>query len=410
MSETLDDFRGRARTWLAENMPLRSDRGDTATVSVGKWERVRELQAKLHQGGFAGLCYPREYGGQGLGFEYQAAFNDEASPYEMPVPVNFPTLTICGPTLLEVASEDIKRDLLPRMISGELLFCQFLSEPNGGSNLAGVLTRADRRGNGWVLSGSKIWSSGADAADYAMCLARTNWDVPKHRGLTMFVFPIHQEGVDVQPIEMVNGVKEFCQEFIDEVFVPDSAVVGEVDDGWSVVNRLLHQERLAVSGASPFMSGKNYSDDGPGPGEPQATLPELAGALGIADQDWVRDIIGSVETSHVVHRALVKYLHSEVVAGRLPEVGMTLGRLYHAEAFEAEFDAGLNLAGSIGVSRDAQDEVGHWSRNYLSRQSASLGGGSTEMARNIIAERLLGMPREPAPDKDLPFREVRQSR
>nr|WP_269329839.1 acyl-CoA dehydrogenase family protein [Kineosporia babensis] len=388
----MEQFRLRAREWLAANLPKASTEGEF------DWDRGRQLQRQLYEGGFAGLCYPREYGGQGLTPQHQRVFNEEALDYEMPVRLNFPTLTICGPTLLDTGSEEQKKEFLPAAIAGELLFCQFLSEPSGGSDLAGVLTRAERTADGWLLNGAKTWSSSADTADWAMVLARTDWDVPKHQGLTMFLMRIRQPGVQVNPIQMLNGSHEFCEEFFDDVRLPSSAVLGEVNGGWAVATRLLYHERAAVGGASPFVSGVRQ-----GQMTRDGTLTDLVRESGQADSERARDLLARSEVLHLVHSALAEDLTQRLVDGELPDAAMSYIRLFHAEAQQAEIDCGLELAGPAGVT-----DSGSWALRYLGRQGLSLGGGSTEMARNVIAERVLGMPREASADKGVPFRQVRQ--
>src|SRR5262247_3662204 len=219
-------------------------------------EYERGLQRRLWDGGFAGICFPAEYGGLGLTVAHQHAFTDESRPYDMPFHFNIPTLGILAPTLVDFGSHEQKLRHLPAILRGEELWVQFLSEPSGGSDLAGCLTQADRDGDVFVLNGSKIWSSSAHVSDYALCLARTNWDVPKHRGLTMFILQIHQPGITVNQIKMVDGTQEFCEEFFDDAVIPAENVLGEVDDGWTVATRLLFHERASVGGASPYTSGR----------------------------------------------------------------------------------------------------------------------------------------------------------
>src|SRR6185437_5115493 len=189
--EGLDAYRARARHWLKENMPLAPHPLYAEEQIDGDGVRARALMRLLFDGGFSGICFPRAYGGQGLSPEYQRVFTEESAPYEMPIVFNTPALTICSPTILDFGTEEQKRDHLPKIFSGEELWVQFLSEPTGGSDLAGLVTRADRDGDVWVLNGSKIWSTGAYRADYALCLARPDWHAHKHRGLTMFIVKIH---------------------------------------------------------------------------------------------------------------------------------------------------------------------------------------------------------------------------
>ena len=183
--ESLEAFRQRSRDWLAGNMrrlPPDAEPWNAMRVDEGDAERAKELQRKLFEAGFAGLCFPKEYGGQGLPREYQKAFTEESRPYEMPLLFNTPTLTIIAPTILDMGTEAQKRRHLPAMIRGDELWVQFMSEPSGGSDLAGVITSARFDGANYLLNGSKIWSSYAYFSDYAICLARTDWDAVKHQG------------------------------------------------------------------------------------------------------------------------------------------------------------------------------------------------------------------------------------
>src|SRR6202034_1669664 len=234
------EYRDRARAWLAENL---EPRAESAMVSVGvrahrtvdEVAAERALQRRIFEAGFAGITGPNACGGQGLTSAHERAFNDEASAYRLPnLGVAGGTSIICARTMLAHASPEFLSRHIPRILSGDELWVQFFSEPGAGSDLAGIITRAERDGDQWILKGSKIWSSGAYYADYGMCLARTNWDVPKHRGLTWLAVKVDQPGVTVQPIRQINGSAEFCQEFLDEVELSDEDIIGEVDQGWSV--------------------------------------------------------------------------------------------------------------------------------------------------------------------------------
>ena len=215
MQETVEEFRLRARAWLAEHMPRLGTLPMREAVEPDEqgWLDGRDLQKALFAGGFAGICFPKEYGGQGLAHLYQAAFTEETADYEMPLLLNGPSLSICGAMLLDMGSEAQKQKFLRGAISGELVLCQFLSEPSGGSDLAGLLTRAERDGDTYVVNGQKCWSTNAFAADYATCLVRTDWDAPKHRGLSMLIVPVHDSATHLNRVQMVNGSREFCEEF-----------------------------------------------------------------------------------------------------------------------------------------------------------------------------------------------------
>ena len=214
--------------------------------------RDRELQRKLFDGGLAGVCFPKEYGGQGLTQAHQLVLNEELGSREFPMRYQVPTFSPCAAVILEYGTEQQKQLHIPAILRGEELWMQFLSEPSGGSDVAGALTTAVRDGEQWVLNGSKVWTTGAWWSDWGLVLARTNWDVPKHRGLTVFMMPIHQDGIDVHRIEMLNGSHEFCQEFITDVVVPDTDRIGEVDDGWTVGTRWMFHERMLFN--SPYVN------------------------------------------------------------------------------------------------------------------------------------------------------------
>ena len=400
--EDVETFRLRAREWLAERMP-RLDSGVTNSRIMMEDElgtRARELQRILFDGGFAGICFPAEYGGLGLTLAHQQAFTQESAPYEMPILFNIPTFSILAPTILDFGTEEQKLRHLPAILRGDELWVQFLSEPSGGSDLAGLVTRATQDGDVFILNGSKIWSSGAFRADYALCLARTDWHAPKHRGLTMFIVKIHQPGIEVQQIRMVNGWNEFCQEFFDDVAIPAENVVGQVNDGWTVASRLLFHERAAVGGASPYTSGSA------GGGGHRRDLIDLAKASGRAADPDVRQLIGELRANDRVHVQLVERVMGAINSGQLPGPAGALPRLFAATNAQRHADVGLEIAGARAVTWTDGDPMGGVGVQYLMRQGGSLGGGSAEMARNIISERVLGMPREYAADKDKPFDEV----
>ena len=405
MTETPSEFAARARTWLAENMPAidprhppEADRGDWAA-----WQRARDLQKRLFGGGFAGICFPREHGGLGLSLEYQKAFDAETIGYEMPMILNTPTFTICCATLLDTASEEQKRHHVAAALRGDEVLVQLLSEPSGGSDLAGVITRADRDGDTWVINGAKTWSTGAFAADYGLLLARTDWDVPKHEGLTMFLVPIDSPGVTLRRIRQVNGSTEFCEEFFDGVRVGDDAVVGEVNNGWQVASRQLYHERRAVGGGSEFASGIGSE----GLSDVPVDYIALAESTGQANNERIQEMAGRALVARAVHDQLNDHIYHAVRGGALPPAAGSIIRNFHAETIQLEMDTALALAGSLGVV-DVCDGLLRVGERYLSRQTASLGGGTTEMARNVIGERVLGFPREYAADRGVPFKKVRR--
>ncbi|MGW0158545.1 acyl-CoA dehydrogenase family protein [Mycobacterium sp. NPDC003323] len=406
-TETVADFAGRARRWLTENLPRIDPENPPFSVRAEQqsWDRAKELQKKLHEGGFAGICFPREYGGLGLDYAYQKAFNAECRFFEMPLILNTPSFTICSATILDVGSEEQKRDRISAAIRGDEILCQLLSEPSGGSDLAGVITRADRVGDKWIINGAKTWSTSAFAADYGLMLARTDWTVPKHEGLTMFLVPLKAPGITMRRITEVNGNEEFCEEFFDGLELGDDAVVGAVNGGWTVASRQLHHERRAVGGGSEFASGTGAENASEMPPNHVA----IAEATGQADDPSIQNLGGRALVRRIVKDQLIEHVTKSIADGSLPPNAGTLIRLMHAETTELEVDTALAIAGTAGVIDEGTGLLDIGVR-YLSRQTGSLGGGTSEMARNVIGERILGFPREPAADRGVPFNQVKRNK
>lgn len=403
VGESVAEFRARADAWLAANMP-RLGGAPSAFASRdddASWQRARELQAMLFEGGLAGVCFPRQYGGLGLDIAYQKALDQATRGYEMPLILNTPSFAICCATILDTGTEQQKTEHITAALRGEEVLVQLLSEPSGGSDLAGVITRAERRGDTWILNGAKTWSSSAFAADYGLCLARTNWDVPKHEGLTMFLVPIDAPGITLRRIKQVNGSTEFCEEFFDDVQLGADSVVGGVDQGWAVASRQLHHERRAVGRSSEFSSGVGSEGS-----EPALDLVELIQRTGQTGSDRVREMAGRALVHQAVRDQLGDHVYRSVVDGTLPPTAGSIIRLFLADTDSLGLDTALAIAGSAGVVGAALD-IG---QRYLSRQGVCLGGGSTEMARNIISERILNFPREFAADRGVAFNEVRKNR
>lgn len=398
----LAEFRERARAFLAAHLPRLED-VPVFAAEEEEWEYHRGLQRTLFDGGFAGLCFPVALGGQGLAPEFQTVLTEESAGYQMPLLFNVPTLGVCAPTIMEHGTEEQKALHVGRVLRGEAYWVQLLSEPRGGSDLAGLVTRAERTDDGWVINGAKIWSTCAYSADWALCLARTDWDVPKHEGLTMFMVPMDSEGITVRRIRMVNGGDEHCEEFLDDVRVPHDAVLGEVGGGWAVAMSQLFHERSAVGGGSVYVSGSGRNRIT----RPKTDPVELARVTGRTEDPVVQELLGRWHSREVAQRLLNERVKQGIADKLLPAPAASMMMLCHAEVDAFNDDVCLQIAGaSVAVPSDVADVIGQAGSNYLMRQASSLGGGSAEMARNTISERFLGMPREAAPDRGVPFREV----
>lgn len=405
-AEPIDDYRLRARQWIEANLQPRSAPKLPGHLPFEEYtpEHMaahRAIQRRLFEGGFAGITWPREYGGQGLAAAYERVFAEEATRFHTP---DFGILSVttfgsCVPTMLKHASPEFLSRHVPAVLAGEELWCQFFSEPAAGSDLAGVRTRAARDGDRWILDGSKIWSSYAHLADWGMCLARTNWDVPKHRGLTWFGVPTDAPGLTLRPIRQINGTSEFCEEFFDQVTVDDAERIGDVDAGWAVTTTLLVFERGA---GRPSV---NERPDDPGALAPD--LVALARRTGRIDADDARQLIATAHVNDYVYRQLQGRI---ATMNRLSAVnpGVASYGKVAAATFAAERAViGLALGGGATVAWSPGERDGDTAATaYLNGRMPAIAGGTVQVQRNGIAEQVLGMPREPSYDRDVAFSEV----
>jgi alkylation response protein AidB-like acyl-CoA dehydrogenase len=405
--EPVEHFRQRVRSWLKENVPpsdarAGSMRGDLSDEEeLADVARQRALQKMLFDAGLAGIVVPTEYGGAGLTDAHQAVLNDEIVGYQFPDRLQVPGHQPCMALILEFGTEEQKKAHVPRILDGSEIWMQMLSEPSGGSDVAGAQTTAVRDGEEWVLNGSKIWTTGAWWSDWALCLARTNWDVQKHRGLSVFMLKIHQPGIEVHRIEMLNGAKEFCQEFITDVTIPDSDRIGDVDDGWTVGTRWMYFEKTLSTSRYTIRPGGVRSGRGP------VNLLPLARAAGRAADPLARDMVGEAHTLGIVQREALDRVTRGMQSGYLNNQAGALTRLAVGANGLRQAQLAFDIAGTQAVAwSDAEESLGAHGMAYLTKQAGVMGGGTIEMARNVVSERVLGMPRERTMDKDVAFRDV----
>ena len=408
--ESVEEFRLRARAWIHSTLErsdpavgvgvLRAEASDEEELAAV--QRERDIQRAMFDAGLAGIRIPTEYGGRGLTRAHQRALDEELAGYEYPSRLQVPTFVPCAAVLLEFGTEEQKRAHIPAILRGEELWMQMLSEPSGGSDVAGAVTTAVRDGDDWILNGSKIWTTGAWWSDWALCLARTNWDVPKNRGLTVFMVPLRQAGVEVHRIEMLSGSKEFCQEFLTDVRIPDSYRIGEVDDGWTVGTRWMFHERMYLN--SP------YTTIPAGTARGGSRMPELfavARDAGRLDDPVARDLLGEARMLELVKNAVGERISSGIAARTLSDQTAGIARLMSGIVESRLVTIAYEFTDANGAAwDDADGAVAERGVDQLMRQVWCIAGGTTEMARNAISERVLGMPREKSLDRDVPFRDV----
>jgi len=400
----LDDYRNAARAWLAANMTRRDgppEDGDVDDYTPDVMAANRALQRRLYEGGYAGITWPVEYGGQGLSRAHEAVFWEEAAEFVMP---DFGALTIttfyvCVPTMLTSASPEFLRRYVPKVLAGEQLVCQFFSEPSSGSDLAGARTSAVRDGEDWVLNGQKIWSTFANLADAGMCLARSDWSVPKHQGLTWFLVPCDAPGLTIRPIQQINEVAEFCEEFFDDVVVPDSDRLCDVNAGWALTRTMFVFERGAgrPEDESPL--------EGPGPLAPD--LVALARRTERLQDPLVRQQLARAHTTDYVGKVLGARIAHLGRLGQLNPGVASYVKLFRGTTSPQRARLTAEIGGAAAMTWDpAEPDGAEPALAYVRGRGASIAGGTNETQRNVIGERALGLPREPSFDTDKPYSDV----
>ena len=408
--EDLPAFRRRAREWIEEHLEPRTE--DVAEVL--DLDEDCALQAKLFNAGFSGFVVPQVYGGVGLTLEHQTAFFDEAADFVTPTGFGV-SIGMLAPTILDHGSEHLKRRYLPAILRGDARFIQLLSEPSGGSDMAAVITRATRDGDVFVVNGAKMWSTGARAATHGLLLARSDWDVPKHRGLTMFVVSLAATGITIEDIALADGSVRFCQEFLDEVVIPVDDVIGSENEGWAVAQSLLVHERRATVGTG---LGYGYMKRGVVVGDLASSMGDLASSLlevarrrGAHDDPATRQLIGRVCVETIAQDFARRRIMAGQASGELTGQWGSLLKLGRGTNAPLLAELGLAIAGARGViaTGDVATDFEQGTEWIVSRGPA-IGGGTNEMQRNIVSERLLGLPREHDPSRDVPFREIQKRR
>jgi alkylation response protein AidB-like acyl-CoA dehydrogenase len=393
-AETLEHFRRRLRDALVAYVEEHGRPGTSPTGRDGL-AATRRLYEYLFQLRLVGATFPVEYGGLGLSSSYQGTFEQELQAFGLPaVPRGMGT---CAPTLLAHGTREQKLRYLAAMLSGAESWMQLLSEPGSGSDLAAALTTATRRGDEFVINGQKTWSTGAQFADFATCLARTDWDLPKHQGLTMFIVPLSAAGVQVSAIRDITGGEDFCEVFLDDVVLTAEHVLGDVNGGWAVARTELRHER-----ANAGTAGRTQMPD---------EMAELvsSGAQAASEVDAAQ--VGSALIRRLAEEQLIRRIRHAVDAGTLPAAATAYVKLFRASNRQETARGALQVAGLAScVWRAESVEGDKWASEYLASRARSVAGGTSEMQRNLISEGVLGLPAEWQPERDLPFREYPRNR
>ncbi|HUH38398.1 MAG TPA: acyl-CoA dehydrogenase family protein [Spongiibacteraceae bacterium] len=395
------EFRAEVRAWLAANATPKRE-GVHARSAEGQLERARAWYKKIFDAGYACMTWPREYGGGGRSHIHQVIWKQEVDRYDTPDGYFIIGQGNCGPALMSFASDAQKQELLPKMASAEHIWCQLFSEPSAGSDVAGLRTRAERRGDEWVVNGQKIWTSQAQEADYGVILCRTDPTVSKYKGLTLFFIDMRQPGVEVRPIKQMDGGQHFNEVFFNDAVIPDSQRLGEVGGGWMGALTVLMNERLAITGVQPtgFPEFLAFVKTATVDGQP------------LKDDPIVRDRLADWYSQYAGLQALNARTLTAVAKGGMPGAEASLGKLVGAVMNQEIANFSLQLMGPAGALRDAGHSLAdaHFQNTVMFAPGIRLAGGTDEVMRNIIAEQVLGMPQDLRADKGMPFNEIPSGR
>jgi alkylation response protein AidB-like acyl-CoA dehydrogenase len=372
LSPSEEQFRDELRAWLGENHP-----GDEPAGDEEAFDFRRGWQRELHEAGYAGLSWPEEYGGRGATLIEQAIFGEEMSRARAPQPANVLGLVMGGPVVIAHGSDEQKRRYLEPILSGEEIWCQGFSEPDSGSDLASLKTKAVKSNGEWVVTGQKVWTTYAHKAKWCMLVARTDQDVPKHKGLTYFLMDMDQEAVQVRPLRQITGEAEFNELFIEEARIPDENVVGGVGNGWGVAITTLMHERAGL-GAVAAAGTKRVLND----------LIELACERGLDSDPVIRQRVGQLVIEAELLRLNSWRGLTAIMKTGVPGPEGSLPKWQWADVNQSLTELAMDIRGEEAPLRDSD-----WTYRFLRARANSIEGGTTEILKNIISERVLGLPR-----------------
>jgi alkylation response protein AidB-like acyl-CoA dehydrogenase len=416
-------FRKEAFLWLEANAPLRSahptdGEDDEMDWGVGsdnvavfhnfsedeerdRLEATRAWQRKKFDAGYAMINWPAELGGRGLPSSYLRAYNTEEAKFVTPSAGELPptSMGLIATTVAAYGTPEQKRQWIEPLMRMDELACQLFSEPSAGSDLASLTTRAARDGDEWVLNGQKVWTSGARFADWGLAITRTDFDVPKHRGLTAFMVPFSAPGVDVRPIKQMSGGANFNEVFLTDVRVGDDLRLGPVGEGWRVALTCLGFERDHSGGGGGGHVGGGFK---------RVLL--TARHLGLTREPLMRQRLADLYIHHRVAQMTNRRAAAVIKAGQTPGPEASLGKLMWTANMTRVSDAISAVLGPALLADTGDWGTYAWTEHVLGAPGYRIAGGSDEIQRNIIGERVLGLASEPRVDKDVPFAETQRAR
>jgi alkylation response protein AidB-like acyl-CoA dehydrogenase len=407
----LSAWRAEVRRWLASTVPaqvLDDEGGEPADLAVFRnisdedekalLDAIRAYRRARYDAGYGALTLPVEQGGAGLPASFAMAMAQEEQAFAVPPSTELISVTtgLVGPAVAMFGTPLQRERYAQPLIRTDLLACQLFSEPGAGSDLAALACRAVREGADWVVDGQKVWSSGAMFADYGLLLARTDPDVPKHKGITAFLLPMHSEGVTVRPIRQMSGGASFTEVFLSGVRVSDDLRIGDVGDGWRVATATLAFERTA-SGSGTRRKGGTFAD-----------VLALAQTLGRSGDPVVRQQLADLYIRTELRAATAERVAKAAAAGVSPGPAASVGKLLASDALVRLGEFATDLLGMRATADTGAPGTFAWTEHLLGAPGYRLAGGTDQIQRNVIAERVLGLPPEPRVDKDLPWSELKR--
>ncbi|MFN7175837.1 MAG: acyl-CoA dehydrogenase family protein [Thermaurantiacus sp.] len=392
------EYRAKVRAWLEANA------GEYRAPPEKPWgldefvARSRAWQRTKFEAGYVGITWPKAVGGQGLTPMHQIIFGQEESRTYVPTGLYSIGLGMCIPTVFTHGSPEVIARYVPKALSGDEVWCQLFSEPVAGSDLASIRTRAERDRDEWVINGQKVWTSFAHRSDFGILVTRTDFAAPKHKGLTMFIVDMKAPGVEVRPIRQMSGSSDFNEVFFTDVRVPDGWRLGAEGDGWKVALTTLMHERLAVGGKPRHAPGWQMLME-----VARGVEMEAASALERAD---VRQRIAATYIADEGVKLTQMRALSALSKGAMPGPEQSIAKVVVAKTMQDMAAAALDLAESAGFAAEKGSDLEKLQQSYLWSAGLRIAGGTDEILRNIIAERVLGLPGDLRPPKDTPFNAI----
>lgn len=393
------EYRAKARAWLDKAAAEYRDPPKTAWNNAEFVRLSKAWQLKKYEAGYAGITWPKAAGGQGLSPMHAIIFGQEEGRFHAPVGLYAIGLGMCVPTVFQHGSKAITERYVAKALRGEEVWCQLFSEPVAGSDLASIRTRAVRDGDEWVINGQKVWTTNAHLSDFGIIVTRTDFDAPKHKGLTMFIVDMHAPGVEARPIKQMSGGSSFNEVFFTDVRVKDSHRLGDIGNGWAVALTTLMRERLAVGGKPSNAPGYH-------------TLIDIARHIETEDGPAINraDVRNRVAETYINDRGVKltqMRAQSALSRGEAPGPEQSISKVLVAKTMQDTAEFALDLAEGSGYAVAPGSDLEALAGSFLASAGLRIAGGTDEILRNIIAERVLGLPGDLRPDKDTPFSQIK---